>query len=63
VDLGRIAVGATADVAVIDPEVAWRIEPAQFASRARNCPFAGWDVRGRAVATIVGGRVVYQQEI
>ena len=63
VDLGRIAVGATADVAVIDPEVAWRIEPAQFASRARNCPFAGWNVRGRAVATIVGGRVVYQQEI
>jgi dihydroorotase len=59
-DMGRIAVGATADVAVIDPEAAWRIEPAKFASQARNCPFAGWLVRGRAVATIVGGRVVFE---
>jgi dihydroorotase len=60
--LGRIAVGAAADITVIDPEVAWRIEPERFVSRARNCPFAGWDVRGRAVTTIVGGRIVYQQE-
>ena len=59
-DMGRITVGATADVTVIDPEIAWRIEPEQFASRARNCPFAGWDVRGRAVATVVGGRVVFE---
>jgi dihydroorotase len=59
-DTGRLAVGATADVTVIDPEVPWRIDPEKFASRARNCPFAGWEVRGRAVATIVGGRVVFE---
>ena len=59
-DMGRISVGATADITVIDPEVAWRIEPAKFASQARNCPFAGWLVRGRAVATVVGGRVVFE---
>jgi len=58
--LGRLGVGATADVTVIDPEAAWRIEPQRFASRARNCPFAGWDVRGCAVVTIVGGRVVFE---
>jgi dihydroorotase len=62
IDAGRIAPAATADVTVIDPEVAWRIEPAQFMSRARNCPFAGWDVRGRAVVTIVSGRVVFRQD-
>jgi len=61
-DLGRLAAGAAADVTVIDPEAAWRIEPERFASLARNCPFAGSDVRGRAVATIVGGRLVYERE-
>ena len=55
---GTLAVGAPADVTVIDPEASWTIEPARFASRARNCPFAGWNVRGRAMMTIVDGRIV-----
>jgi dihydroorotase len=59
-DLGTLAVGARADVTVIDPEATWTIDPARFQSRARNCPFAGWRVRGRAVLTIVAGRVAYQ---
>jgi dihydroorotase len=56
---GTLAVGAPADVTVIAPEAAWTIEPARFASRARNCPFAGWNVRGRAMMTMVDGRIVY----
>ena len=57
---GTLAVGAAADVTVIDPNAAWTIDPARFASRARNCPFAGWNVRGRAMLTMVGGRIVYR---
>jgi dihydroorotase len=60
IDAGTLAVGAQADVTVIDPEVPWTIDPARFRSRARNCPFAGWDVRGRPVITIVGGNVLYE---
>jgi dihydroorotase-like cyclic amidohydrolase len=30
-----------------------------MASRSRNTPFEGWDVRGAAVMTIVGGRIVH----
>jgi len=59
-DAGTLAVGAPADVTVIDPEAEWTIDPARFASRARNCPFAGWTVRGRVKWTLVGGRVVYE---
>jgi len=57
---GTLAVGAAADVTVIDPDAEWVIAPAQFASRARNCPFAGWKVKGRVKQTLVGGRVVYE---
>jgi dihydroorotase len=60
IEAGTLAAGAAADVTVIDPQVRWTIEPEEFASRARNCPFAGWEIRGRAVMTIVGGRLVYE---
>lgn len=55
----RLAPGQPADVTLIDPAARWTIDPARFASRARNCPFAGWTVTGRAVRTIVAGRTVY----
>jgi dihydroorotase len=58
-EAGTLAVGAAADVTVIDPDERWTIDPARFASRARNCPFAGWQVRGRVKWTLVGGRIVY----
>ncbi|MEM6258522.1 MAG: dihydroorotase [Planctomycetota bacterium] len=54
---GQLAVGSDADVTVIDPELAWTIDVRQFAGKSSNCPFDGWDVKGRAIATIVGGEV------
>lgn len=52
---GRIAPGGPADLTIIDPHEVWTIDASAFRSRGRNCPFDGWKVRGRAVATIVGG--------
>ncbi|MEM9913612.1 MAG: dihydroorotase [Planctomycetota bacterium] len=52
---GTLAPGSDADVTLIDPDAEWTIDINQFASKARNCPFDGWTVRGRAVGTIVGG--------
>jgi dihydroorotase len=59
-DAGGLAVGAPADVTLIDPELRYTIRPEHFLSRSGNTPFAGWDVCGRAVATVVGGRLVYR---
>ena len=52
---GTLGPDADADVTVIDPNEPWTIDIDQFASKARNCPFGGWQVAARPVATIVGG--------
>lgn len=57
---GSLAKGAPADVVMLDPDVAWTVEPSAFRSKSRNTPFGGRSVRGRAVATIVRGQVVFR---
>ena len=54
---GTLRDGAEADITIIDPKCNWTIDISQFKSKSRNCPFDGWQVTGRAVATIVGGEV------
>src|SRR5204863_9339553 len=60
IDRGTLKPGAIADVTIIDPTAEWTIDPARFRSKSRNCPFAGWKVRARASAVLVGGVVKYQ---
>ena len=56
--LGTLSVGAPGDVTLIDPEAEWTVEPERFASKGRNTPLAGRQLRGRVVATVYEGRVV-----
>ncbi len=58
-DRGTLAVGAPADVTLIDPDLEWIVDKDCFESRARNTPFHGWELKGRAVRTIVGGETVW----
>ena len=57
---GTLSVGADADVTVIDPDAEWVFRKEDTASRARNSPFYDWPMRGRAVLTLVGGRIAWQ---
>jgi dihydroorotase len=57
---GRLAAGDPADVTLVDPLEEWTVEPERLFSKSRNTPFAGWRLRGRVRATIVGGRVVFR---
>jgi dihydroorotase len=59
---GALDPGAPADVTVFDPRREWKVEPANFLSKGRNTPFAGMTLRGRALCTIVGGRVAFRLE-
>jgi len=57
-EAGSLRVGAAADITVIDPEAEWTVDSAKFYTRGKCTPFEGRMLRGRAVATIVAGRLV-----
>jgi dihydroorotase len=59
IDRGTLRAGADADITIIDPQSEWVIDPTQFRSKSRNCPFAGWTVTGRAHTVLVAGVVKY----
>src|SRR5438105_4276232 len=61
IDRGTLKPGAVADVTVIDPNAEWTIDPGKFRSKSRNCPFAGWQVRGWADTVLVGGVVKFDR--
>jgi dihydroorotase len=59
--IGRLEVGARADLCVFDPAERWRVDPAGFASQGRHTPFAGHELPGRVAWTLVGGRVAFER--
>jgi dihydroorotase len=56
---GTLAKGSPADVTVLDLGRNRQVDPSRFESKGRNTPFAGWILKGWPVATIVGGKVVW----
>jgi dihydroorotase len=60
-DHGCLAVGAPANITIIDPNCTWTVEPNMFRSKSRNTPFAGMRLQGIATATIVDGAIVFDR--
>jgi len=57
---GTLARGSFGDVTIFDPKKRWTFEAAKSRSISHNTPFDGWQLTGKVVATIVGGKIVYQ---
>src|SRR5262249_44696984 len=55
--------GSVADLTILDLNRSWTFDVNRSRSRSRNSPFHGWPLKGKAVATIVGGRVVYEDRV
>ena len=58
-DAGHLALGATADICIFDPEATWQLTPEALRSRGKNSPWLGYEMTGKVKSTLVGGRVVY----
>jgi dihydroorotase len=56
-----ITEGLPADITVIDPEFSYTIDADRFYSKSRNTPFQGWKTMGKALVTIVGGSIVFNE--
>jgi len=62
IDRGSLKVGKAADLAIIDVEKAYVIDPGTFVSKGKNTPFKGKKVYGRPIYTIIGGNIVWHSE-
>jgi dihydroorotase len=59
---GSLSKGNHADVTIFDPKKRWTFEAAKSRSLSHNSPFDGWQLVGKVIATIVGGKVVYRAD-
>ena len=59
-DAGTLSVGQAGDITVIDPALEWTVDRDQSFSLSRNNSFHGWELKGRAVRTIVAGKSVWR---
>jgi dihydroorotase len=59
---GSLGVGDAGDLVVLDPERRWTYDPAKGYSKSRNSPWAGQELVGQVIATVVDGRLVYHSD-
>jgi len=60
--LGTLAVGTSADITVFDPNREWVVDTSAFASKGKNTPLAGSTLKGKVMATISRGKLVYEDD-
>ncbi len=53
--------GRPADITIIDPDFSYKIDSGRFKSLSRNTPFDGWDMKGKAILTMVGGKILFEE--
>ena len=55
---GTLQSGAVADITIFDPAAQWTVDADKLQSKSKNSPFLGWQLKGKAVATVVAGKAV-----
>ncbi len=56
---GKLTEGAMADIVVFNPDVRWTVDVNEFASKGHNTPYNGRKLKGKVMATICDGEIVY----
>jgi dihydroorotase len=57
---GALSPGGPADITIIAPDVRTTVRASALRSKSKNTPFDGWELRGGVAATLVDGRLVYE---
>jgi dihydroorotase len=60
--VGRLSLGAPADICIFDPDYHWTLRAEQLISQGKNTPFDGWEMTGRVHYTLRQGRIIYALE-
>lgn len=58
---GRLSVGSPANIAIVDLGRSWTVDPSQLASKSKNSPWLGMELRGTVVKTVLGGNIVFSR--
>ena len=58
-ELGTLKIGGPANITILDPDREWIVDSRNFASKGKNTPYDGYKFKGKVMATIANGRVVY----
>jgi len=61
--LGTLGIGAPADITIFDPDMDWTVDTETFASKGKNTPLAGSVLKGKVMATIAQGKLVYKDDL
>ena len=61
-NLGTLRIGAPADITIFDADKEWLVDPEAFASKGKNTPLAGSVLKGKVMATIYDGKLVYKDD-
>ena len=60
---GALSPGLSADVVIFDPSERWTVDVARFASKGKNSPLHGMELRGVVRAVMLGGEVAHEVEV
>jgi dihydroorotase len=59
---GSLSPGSPADITVIDPEKKFVFDAEKSFSKSANSPFSGWELQGRAILTLLGGKITHREK-
>ena len=58
-ELGTLKKGIPANITILDPDREWIVNSRNFASKGKNTPYDGYQLKGKVMATIANGKIVY----
>ena len=60
--LGILALGSSADITIFNPDLSWVVDTDKFVSKGKNTPLAGATLKGKVIATIYQGNIIYKDD-